>query len=381
MIGEYQEAAFLKTLTLLYVEDDPYAREEVAEFLQRRAGKVIIAADGEAGLAAFQAEPAQIVVTDIQMPKLNGLAMARQILELAPATPIIVTTAFEQTDYLMTSIALGIDQYVLKPIQAERLEFALLISAHRLLADEQLRQKQRLEAEAMRMRHQQALSRLLEDIAQEYQGLLQEILNTMAQAEASLDPAGDVSRILRGSRKTLDQACFLGHRLLTLVDPSGQRAVVGALDDLIRRTVQESLAGSPVTAAFRFQAQAPVHHSEPDLVLAFRSLAENAREAMPGGGTLQVSTEFREGRGGPGDRLLQVLFQDSGPGIPPENLPLVFEPYFSTKARAGFEVNGLGLALCGTIIRSHGGTISVDSPPGGGTAIRIQLPLALGDRA
>jgi len=132
MIRLQQDLAFLKTLSLLYVEDEAATREEIGEFLQRRAGTLVTAADGAQGLAAFRASPVRIVVTDIRMPVMDGLAMAREIRLLDPAALLIVTTAFEDEDYLIRAIETGIDQYVMKPIQRSRLEFALLTCAHRL---------------------------------------------------------------------------------------------------------------------------------------------------------------------------------------------------------------------------------------------------------
>lgn len=126
------DSAFLKTLTLLYVEDEPGTREEVGDFLMRRAGTVLTAGDGAEGLEAYRANPAQIVITDIRMPNLDGLAMAKEIRRLDPTVPFIVTTAFEDPDYLSRAIETGIDQYVLKPIQRARLEFAILTCVHRL---------------------------------------------------------------------------------------------------------------------------------------------------------------------------------------------------------------------------------------------------------
>jgi signal transduction histidine kinase len=378
MIDELQATAFLKKLTVLYVEDDPSTGEQVAEFLRRRTGKVVLAADGEQGLAIFRAAPAGIVVTDIQMPGLNGLAMARAIRELDPAVPIVVTTAFEQPEYLSDAVALGIDQYVLKPIQAERLEFALLTCAHRLLAEEQLRSRRKLEAETARMQDQLALGILLGDVVQDYQLLLQDVLDTMALVQSQLKPAGAGIPFLGRCLKHFDQACFLGSRLLTLADPAGPSPSLGSLDELIRGTVLETLAGAPVTADFQFQGPEAVYFNEAHLAQVFRSLAQNAREAMPAGGTLRVSTEAccgpeREGRQSRPDRQLRIRFQDTGPGIRAEDLPLVFEPHFTTKDHAG-----LGLPLCQAIIRAHGGSISADSRPGDGATVQILLPTALG---
>jgi len=381
-----QEAAFLQTLTLLYVEDEPNSREEMARFLRRRCGTVVTAADGVDGLAAFKAQPAQIVVTDIQMPNLNGLAMAQAIRGLDPAIPIIVTTAFEQPDYLERSVALGIDQYVLKPIQAERLEFALMTCAHRLLAEQQLLQKRRIEAEAIRIRHQLALSVLLGDIANDYENLLQQVLTAMFRAKTKLDPASEASRILDQEQSSLERASFLGSRLLRLTGASDRQVRVGSLDQLIQNTVQETLDGSLTTQAFHSRAgEVPVNYMEANLAHAFRIVAQNAREAMPAGGTLHVSTEIctipepRQPNILPG-RYLQIGFRDTGPGVRPEHLPKVFDPVFSTKERSQQGGAGLGLASCEAIIRAHGGFMTADSQPGQGAMFQIYLPFALEKR-
>jgi DNA-binding NarL/FixJ family response regulator len=131
MPSDHLDSTFLKSLTLLYVEDEPRTRESLGDFLRRRAGTVIVAADGAEGLAAFKEHPAQIVITDIRMPNLDGLAMAREIRSLDPGVQIIVTTAFEDADYLAQSIETEIDQYVMKPIQKARFEFALMTCVHR----------------------------------------------------------------------------------------------------------------------------------------------------------------------------------------------------------------------------------------------------------
>lgn len=136
---EAVEAALLKTLCVLLVEDEAGAREEVGDFLSRRVGTLTVAADGAEGLAAFQARPAQIVVTDIRMPRMDGLVMAREIRRLDPGVLIIATTAFGDGDYLARAIATGIDQYVLKPIQGVNLDFALLTCASRLRSPVQAR--------------------------------------------------------------------------------------------------------------------------------------------------------------------------------------------------------------------------------------------------
>ena len=382
MNDESLDAAFLKTLTILYVEDDPSAREEIGVFLRRRAGSLVVASDGAEGLAAFRKKPTDIVVTDIQMPNMDGLTMAREIRNLDRNVPILVTTAFEQTDYLMRSLDLGIDQYVLKPIQGHRFESALMALAHRLSSEEQLRQKQKLEAEAIRLRHHAALSILLGGIAHDYNNLLQAIVTAVSLAQVKLDPASEAYQILEKSEQSSDQVRQLGRRLLMLANPSNHHQQVSPLNALLRRSVLATLAGSSIRPEFDFRAgEVLIRHNEANLMKAFEALTQNAREALPSGGKFQISTELCEvkvqnDQGLAPGTYLHIRLQDSGMGIPAESLPMIFEPYYSTKERGNKRGTGLGLALCESILRAHQGTIRAESLPSEGATFHILLPVA-----
>ena len=382
MNDESLDAAFLKTLTILYVEDDPSAREEIGVFLRRRAGSLVVASDGAEGLAAFRKKPTDIVVTDIQIPNMDGLTMAREIRNLDRGVPIMVTTAFEQTDYLMRSLDIGIDQYVLKPIQGQRFESALMALAHRLSMEEQLRQKQKLEAETIRLRHHAALSVLLGGIAHDYNNLLQAIVTAVGLAQVKLDPTSEAYRILEKSEQSSDQVRQLGRRLLMLANPSNHHNQVSPLNALLRRSVLATLAGSSIRPEFDFRAgEVLIRHNEASLMKAFEALTQNAREALPSGGRLEISTELCEVTEQDDKNLapghyLHIRLQDSGIGIPAESLPMIFEPYYSTKERGNKRGTGLGLALCESIIRAHHGAISAESRPSEGATFHIHLPVA-----
>ena len=134
-----QDQQFLKALTILYVEDNHDVRLQLGQFLQRRVGTLLIAENGADGLEAFCRSRPQIVITDIKMPVMDGLTMAREIRSLESQVPIIVTTAFEQTDYLLRSINIGVDEYVTKPVDTGRLYERLLACADRLRTEQQLK--------------------------------------------------------------------------------------------------------------------------------------------------------------------------------------------------------------------------------------------------
>jgi len=139
MIRSEMNDDFLNTLTILYVEDDPDAREQLIRFLQHRVGTLITAENGVTGLEAFVSRRPHIVITDIQVPEMDGLTMAQEIRKLDATVPIIVVTAFEQTDYLLRAIEVGLDKYVAKPVNPDRLHASLLECADRLHAEKQLR--------------------------------------------------------------------------------------------------------------------------------------------------------------------------------------------------------------------------------------------------
>lgn len=105
----------LSSLTLLYVEDDPDIRVHMVKFLSRRVPNLIVAENGLEGLEKFHSFKPDIVVTDIMMPKMDGLQMAKAIREADRAIPIVVMTAHNDDEYFILSIDLGIDRYVLKP--------------------------------------------------------------------------------------------------------------------------------------------------------------------------------------------------------------------------------------------------------------------------
>ena len=107
--------------TILYVEDDANTREEIAFFLEKFALKVYIAENGKEGLELYKEYAPDIVITDIQMPVMNGLDMIKEIKKINTKVPTIVTTAFNETTYLLNAINSGVNRYILKPINLKNM--------------------------------------------------------------------------------------------------------------------------------------------------------------------------------------------------------------------------------------------------------------------
>lgn len=138
-------------LTLLYVEDEQDLRERVRIILEMHFSRVIIAANGAEGLELFVREHPDVVVSDIQMPVLDGLAMSRRIRAIAPQTPIILCTAFTETTYLLQAIELGISAYVRKPLDCHQLAQTIQTTAAPILHQRELDAAKRRELSSLEL--------------------------------------------------------------------------------------------------------------------------------------------------------------------------------------------------------------------------------------
>ena len=132
----------LQDMRVLYVEDDIETREELVLVLESWVGELYVAANGREGLALYKECYPEIVLTDIQMPDMNGLVMSAEIKALNPEQCIVVLSAYNDVEYLFRALELGIQHYITKPIIIER----LLAKLH------QIAEQMTLESETQRNR-------------------------------------------------------------------------------------------------------------------------------------------------------------------------------------------------------------------------------------
>ncbi len=109
-------------IKILYVEDDINLNKEYQSFFERRCDELFVAYNGEEGFNSFLENKPDIIITDLRMPKLNGIDMIQKIRKLDKDILIIITTAFNEQDYLLEAINLGVSRYVLKPFNRKLLK-------------------------------------------------------------------------------------------------------------------------------------------------------------------------------------------------------------------------------------------------------------------
>ena len=118
----------LKTISVLYVEDDEFIRTQTVTLFKKLFKKVFSASNGVEGLAVFKNNKNEIdiVVTDINMPSMNGLEMIKQINIIESAIPTVVTTAHTDPEYMINAIDNNVDKYIPKPVQVKELTTSIV---------------------------------------------------------------------------------------------------------------------------------------------------------------------------------------------------------------------------------------------------------------
>ena len=127
---------YYKNIKILYVEDDEIARENGIEYLENYFELIYDASDAIKALQLYEKYKPDIIITDIQMPKLNGLEFVKRIRQKDKKTQVIIITALSDKDYLLKAIELGLVKYLVKPVREKEFEEALFLCINALEKDE-----------------------------------------------------------------------------------------------------------------------------------------------------------------------------------------------------------------------------------------------------
>jgi len=139
-------------LNLLYVEDDENLRKETAKLFGHLFNSVDLATNGKIGLEMFLKKKYDLIVTDINMPVMGGVELCRNIREIDSRMTIIITSAHDESSYLLELIDIGIDKFILKPLDMQKLTSTLFSTCTNIInAQLVLKYKQEIEATNLRL--------------------------------------------------------------------------------------------------------------------------------------------------------------------------------------------------------------------------------------
>lgn len=238
-------------------------------------------------------------------------------------------------------------------------------------------EKKRIEEEILRHQKLESVGILAGGIAHDFNNLLTGILGNIALAQKNLRDDERGYERLESAAKACLRAQDLTRQLLTFSRGGDPIKKTASINELLQDSVMFALRGSKVRCNFEIPDSLwPTEIDEGQIYQVINNLVINSVQAMPDGGVISVrafnmtvpaagsTLSLKEGT------YVAVSISDSGDGIPTENLKKIFDPYFTTKTTG----TGLGLATCYSIIKKHGGIITVQSQPGVGSTFCFYLP-------
>ena len=409
-------------MRVLIVDDERAFAEPLAQRLSLRGMETRTAHDANEALSILHAWPAELVFLDVGLPGMDGVDLLKIMREKHPQTDVVMLSGAADMSKAVQAMRRGALNWLSKPVDIEQVLEECRKARERAAA----RQEAARLAEAARWR---SLGRVAEGVAHEVNnplnivvqaaGLIKDCLEE-PEAEA-LPEIGEMReavntiriqslRVREITRKLL----MVGHGLDARTGPLDVAAIAEEAIALLRHRFettglrhQVDLAGAclqdgeseaddlVVEGAWRPWGSAP------ELRQIFLHLFENALDVMPEGGFVQVTARVR--RDGQGRRWYDVLVADNGPGIAPEIMPHIFEPFFSSRAlqngcdgrvqyhddhkgstmRPGSATQshmgrfaGLGLAVARSLAHARGGELSAANRQEGGAVFCLSLPLA-----
>ena len=238
-------------------------------------------------------------------------------------------------------------------------------------------QEKKMDQERVKIRKLESVGILAGGIAHDFNNLLSAILGNIELASSGVPEHGKIWSLLADAQKATERATKLTYQLLTFSkggEPIKERT---SLPELISESANFVLHGSLVSCEFSFADDLwTIHADSGQISQVIQNIILNAKDAMPHGGRIRVACRnvndlasgllLRRHKG----NFVRITVQDTGTGIRQEIMESIFDPYFTTKK----EGNGLGLAICHSIIKKHGGHITVHSEPQQGTTFSIYLP-------
>lgn len=241
-----------------------------------------------------------------------------------------------------------------------------------IVFEQDVTEKRRLEANLVQSEKLAAVGQLAAGIAHEIYNPLTAILANAQMMERELDPEDDRQELVELITKAGTRAAEVVRSLLDMarkekyvfeptdINETVQAALKLTNHEMVKRNISLTFDPDP---ALPF-----VNASKDHLQVVWVNLLANAMDAMgEGNHEIKIETSLHSNK-------VQIIFTDTGKGIPSENLPRIFEPFYTNKA-AG-QGTGLGLSVCHRIIKQHGGAIHVGSQLGKGTQFTIHLPLS-----
>ena len=356
---------------MLIVDDEPLIRELCASVFE--SYKVLQAVDGFDALKHLNHESVDIVLTDVNMPNIDGLEFLRIIREEQPNLPVILMTGYSDKDLILKALKAGADDFITKPIGVLQLSTTV----------EKVLERHTLRRELADLRH-------IDRLKNEFLGLISHKLKTPTTAISLF-----IQNLAEGIESPTDEN-FL--QILTMVQEETtylekliqdllyfseatlqEDEMTLELTDLGQITAQviDELRTTALAKSQQLRVELEIPLTDRPLLLhpqrihfAIRALLDNAIKFTGKDGTISIRGQQEKDR-------VKLAIEDNGIGIPATEMPKIFNKFYQFDPEHTGQVRGFGLGLyyARNFIRSMGGQLQIDSQLEHGTTATIEFPL------
>lgn len=385
-----------KDLTVLYVEDSDIVRESTFHLLEEFFSNIDLAKNGEEGLQKYEKyyndnnHYYDIVITDINMPKMNGIKMSKSILSLNEEQIILIISAHNESDYLLKLINMGITNFILKPIdmtQFQKIIFRIITSLqNKKVVKEQYEEIQAINlilASAKKEAEQASRqkSQFLANMSHEIRTPLNAITGFISLLHEKETDAEKI-KYLQVIKNSSDSLLHIISDILDISKiESGKLDIVpvdfNPYDDLI--TVAEILQAKATQKGITLKIQ--YNYDIPKILYGdtfrikqiFFNLLSNAVKFTPKDAIVKCIVWYKEGQ-------LNIRVKDYGIGIPKEKQAHIFQAFSQAESTTDREYGGtgLGLTISMELTKMLGGTLTLTSKEGKGSVFLLSLPIRKG---
>jgi signal transduction histidine kinase len=229
--------------------------------------------------------------------------------------------------------------------------------------------------------HRQAdsIAALAGGIAHDYNNLLTAIIGNITLAQTYLNPDEKPFRPLQQALAASQAARNLTRKLIFFSKGGTPNRTITSVERLVKNVVDFTLSGSNIKCTYNVVPNPwRINVDQSQIGQALHNVVMNAREAMPDGGHIVAAVDnvqlTRQISTLPAGNYVRISITDHGGGIPEAEIDKIFTPYFSTKSIGDQKATGLGLSICHSIFKKHGGEVTVSSQTGDGTTLDLYLP-------
>ena len=384
---------------VLVIDDEEAALYGICKALEREGHLLESASNGQEALRKIQELRPQAIISDINMPHMDGITLLQEVNRLESPPPVILVTAHGSEALAIQALRAGAYDYISKPFEVEDLRLVVRNALERQYLVEEnkryyreleqtLRELKQTQAERIQAEKMASLGRLVAGIAHEVNsplGALSSAVDTFERAvtriqsalksgvskeqtienEKLLQVLSESFHVARQACQRMDSIVRTMRRFANLDQSHLRKADIRECIEVALTLLRHELR-TEILVVKEFN-QVPLVNCFPmELNQLFMNLLINSLEAIPKQGEIHIRTW-------PEPENVCICIRDSGVGIPAEHLEKIFDPGFTTK---GVGVGtGMGLAICYKIVEKHSGKIQVESQAQRGTSFTIQLPI------